>query len=151
MSLNKVMLIGRIGKDPEFRVLPDGKEMASFSLATSEKWKDKTSGESKEKTEWHKISIFNPNLVKLVKSYAKKGTQLYVEGSMQTRKYQDKQGIEKYTTEIILSAFGGNIILLDKKEELTNYDPVSNNPYRMGTPTSYEAKSFSIDDDEIPF
>lgn len=130
-SLNKVILIGNVGKDPEIRSTQDGKEIANFSVATSESWKDKNSGERKEKTEWHKIVVFNQNIAAVVRSYVRKGSKLYIEGQLQTRKWTDKDGIEKYSTEIVLQNFGGTLIMLDGKKsaqedhlvEKTNIDP----------------------------
>jgi single-strand DNA-binding protein len=113
--INRAILIGNVGKDPEVRSTQDGREIASFSLATSESWKDKSTGERKEKTEWHKIVIFNPNLVNVVKNYVKKGSKLYIEGAIQTRKWQNKEGQDMYSTEIVLQNFNGNIQLLDSK------------------------------------
>ncbi len=114
-SLNKVTLIGNLGKDPEIRSTSDGKEIANFSIATSENWKDKITGEKKEKTEWHRIVIFKEGLVGIVKNYVKKGSKLYIEGQLQTRKWVDNNGQEKYTTEVVLQGFNSVLILLDAK------------------------------------
>ncbi len=103
-SVNKVILVGNLGKDPEVRRLNSGDPVVSFSLATSETWRDKTSGERKERTEWHNIVIFNENLAKVAEQYCKKGTKVYVEGQLQTRKWQDQSGADRYTTEIVLTA-----------------------------------------------
>ena len=100
-SVNKVILVGNLGRDPEIRSMPNGDRIANFSLATSETWRDKSSGERKEKTEWHRVSVFNDNIVKVVENYVKKGSTVYVEGSLQTRKWTDKDGVDKYTTEIV--------------------------------------------------
>jgi single-strand DNA-binding protein len=116
-SLNKVMLIGNVGKDPEVRSFANGGKVCSFSLATSENWKDKNSGERREKTDWHNISIFNENLVRIVEQYVKKGSKLYIEGSLQTRKWQDQSGADKYTTEVVLQNFNGTLVLLDGRGE----------------------------------
>lgn len=115
-SLNRVTLIGNLGKDPEIRSTQDGREIANLTLATSESWKDKNSGERKEKTEWHRVVIFNEGLVSVVKTYLKKGSKVYLEGALQTRKWTDKDGNEKYSTEVVLQGFGGTIIMLDGKE-----------------------------------
>jgi single-strand DNA-binding protein len=112
-SLNKVQLIGNLGADPEIRAMTNGRNVASLSLATSESWKDKTTGERKEKTEWHRVIVMNDNLVKVIENYTRKGSKLYVEGSLQTRKWTDKEGQDRYTTEIVLGAFNGQIVLLD--------------------------------------
>ena len=111
-SLNKVILIGNLGNDPEIRSTNDGREIANFSLATGESWKDKVTGEKKEKTEWHRIVCFNEGLVKVIKEYVKKGTKLYIEGQLQTRKWLDNANQEKYTTEIVLQGYNANLILL---------------------------------------
>ena len=114
-SINKVILVGRLGKDPEERRMNSGDAVVNFSLATSESWKDKSSGERKEKTEWHNIVIFNDNLGKLAMQYLKKGSQVYLEGQMQTRKWQDKEGNDKYTTEVVLQRYRGEMTFLDSK------------------------------------
>jgi single-strand DNA-binding protein len=115
-SLNKVMLIGNLGKDPEIRHTNDGRPIANLSVATSESWRDKQTGEKREKTEWHRVVIFNENLCKIVEQYAKKGSKVYVEGQLQTRKWTDKDGVEKYSTEVVLQAFGSTLTLLNKVE-----------------------------------
>jgi single-strand DNA-binding protein len=114
-SVNKVILVGNLGKDPEVRRLNSGDQVVNFTLATSENWRDKTSGERKEKTEWHNIVIFNENLGKVVEQYCKKGSKVYVEGQLQTRKWQDKDGNDRYTTEIVLQRFRGELTLLDSR------------------------------------
>jgi single-strand DNA-binding protein len=115
MSINKVILIGNCCKDPEIRTTQDGKEIASFSLATNESWKDKSSGEKKEKVEFHRVVVFSSGLANIVKNYVKKGSKLYIEGQLQTRKWTDKDGVEKYTTEIVLQGFNSVIQLLGGK------------------------------------
>ena len=115
MSINKVILIGNVGTDPEIRNTNDGREIASFSHATSESWKDKNSGEKKEKTEWHRLVVFSHGLVGIVKNYVKKGSKLYIEGQLQTRKWTDKDGADKYTTEIVLQGFNSTIQLVGGK------------------------------------
>ena len=112
-SVNKVILIGNLGRDPEIRSFQNGGRVASFSLATSENWKDKTTGEKKERTEWHRVSVLNDKLVEVVERYIKKGSKLYVEGQLETRKYTDKDGQERYTTEVVLRPFRGEITMLD--------------------------------------
>lgn len=109
--LNKVMLIGNVGQDPEIREFSNGNKVANFSLATSERWKDKNSGEKKEKTEWHRISVFNEGLIKVIDQYVRKGSRLYIEGKIVTRQYE-KDGEKRYTTEIHLTGFDGKITLL---------------------------------------
>lgn len=112
-SVNKVILIGNVGADPEIRRTQSGTPIANLRIATSEHWKDKNSGERKEKTEWHTVIVFNEGLCKLVEQYVKKGSKLYVEGSLQTRKWSDQSGNDRYSTEIVLQAFNGTLTLLD--------------------------------------
>lgn len=118
--LNKVTLIGNVGKDPEVRSTQDGREIANLTIATSESWKDKLTGEKKQKTEWHKVVIFNEGLVRVVKNYVKKGSKLYIEGALQTRKWTDQSGVEKYATEIVLQGFNSTIVMLDNRGEKTS-------------------------------
>jgi single-strand DNA-binding protein len=121
-SLNKVMLIGNLGKDPEVRSMQNGDKVANISIATSESWRDKASGEKKEKTEWHRVVIFG-KLAEIVEKYTKKGSKVYVSGSLQTRKWTDSAGAEKYSTEVVLQGFGGELVLLDaRKGDDTNQD-----------------------------
>lgn len=112
-SLNRVMLIGNLGKDPEIHSTKDGRKIANLSVATSESWKDKTTGEKKEKTEWHRVVIFNEPLVGIVEKYLKKGAKIFVEGQLQTRKWTDKDGVEKYSTEVVIQNYGGSMTMLD--------------------------------------
>jgi len=114
-SVNKVILIGNVGKDPEIRSTNDGTRIANFTLATSETWRDKASGERKERTEWHRIVIFNDRLTDVVEKYVKKGAKLYIEGALQTRKWTDKEGQERYTTEVVLQRFRGELTMLDSR------------------------------------
>src|SRR5476651_907264 len=116
-SVNKVILVGNLGRDPEIRSTQDGLRIANLSLATSESWRDKNSGERKEKTEWHRVVIFNENLVKIAEQYLKKGSKIYVEGALQTRKYTDPAGVEKYSTEVVLQRFRGELTMLDGRGE----------------------------------
>ena len=113
-SVNKVILIGNLGKDPEIRTMQNGGKVANLSLATSESWKDKSTGERKEKTEWHRVVIFG-NLADIAERYLKKGSKVYVSGSLQTRKWTDQSGTEKYTTEVVLQGYGGELTMLDGK------------------------------------
>lgn len=115
-SINKVILVGNLGRDPEVRATQDGREICNLAIATSESWKDKSSGERKEKTEWHRVVIFNENLTRIAKEYLRKGSKVYLEGQLQTRKWTDKDGQEKYSTEIVLQNYNGNLTLLDKRE-----------------------------------
>lgn len=114
-SVNKVTLVGNVGNDPEVRTFNNGGKVCNFSLATSETWKDKQSGEKREKTEWHRIAVFNENLVRVIENYVKKGSKLYLEGSLQTRKWTDRDGNDKYTTEIVLQRYNGELVLLDSR------------------------------------
>ena len=111
-SVNKVILVGNLGRDPEIRTLNSGDRVANLRIATSETWRDKASGERKEKTEWHQVVIFNENLVKVAENYLKKGSTVYIEGALQTRKWTDQQGVEKYSTEIVLQKFRGELTML---------------------------------------
>jgi single-strand DNA-binding protein len=114
-SVNKVILVGNVGKDPEIRSFQNGGRVASFSVATSENWKDKATGEKKERTEWHRISVMNDNLVSVVENYVKKGAKVYIEGQLETRKWTDQSGAEKYSTEIVLRPYRGELTLLDSR------------------------------------
>ncbi|GER07052.1 single-stranded DNA-binding protein [Iodidimonas muriae] len=114
-SLNKVMLIGNLGRDPEVRTLNDGSPVVNLAIATSETWRDKSSGERRERTEWHRVVIFNENLAKVAQNYLRKGSKVYIEGQLQTRKWQDRDGVEKYTTEIVLQRFRGELTMLDSR------------------------------------
>src|SRR3954451_7027698 len=114
-SLNKVILIGNLGKDPEIRRTQDGRPIANLRVATSESWRDKATGERKEKTEWHRVVIFSEGLCKIVEQYLKKGSKIYLEGQLQTRKYTDKDGVEKYSTEVVLQGFNSNLTMLDSR------------------------------------
>ncbi|HAL07455.1 MAG TPA: single-stranded DNA-binding protein, partial [Brevundimonas sp.] len=111
-SVNKVILIGNLGRDPEIRSLNNGDRVANLRIATSETWRDKSTGERKEKTEWHSVVIFNDNIVKVAENYLKKGSTVYIEGSLQTRKWTDQQGVEKYSTEIVIQRFNGQLTML---------------------------------------
>jgi single-strand DNA-binding protein len=115
-SLNKVLLIGNLGKDPEVRHTNDGKAIVNMTVATSESWRDKASGERKEKTEWHRVVIFNEGLAKVAEAYLKKGSSVYLEGQLQTRKWTDKDGVEKYSTEIVLQQYRGELVMLGGKD-----------------------------------
>jgi single-strand DNA-binding protein len=116
-NVNKATLLGYLGKDPEIRNFQDGGRVAHFSIATSESWKDKESGERKERTEWHRVSIMSEGLVGIAEKYLKKGLKVYVEGKLETRKWTDRDGIERYTTEVVLRPYSGELILLDRKDD----------------------------------
>jgi single-strand DNA-binding protein len=113
-SVNKVILVGNLGRDPEIRRTQDGRPIANLSVATSENWRDKTTGERREKTEWHRVVIFNEGLCKIAEQYLKKGSKVYLEGQLQTRKYTDKDGNEKYSTEVVLQGFNSQLTMLDR-------------------------------------
>ncbi|MFT4912971.1 MAG: single-strand DNA-binding protein [Brevundimonas sp.] len=116
-SVNKVILIGNLGKDPEIRSLSSGERVCNLSLATSEQWRDKSSGERKEKTEWHRVVIFNDNIIKVAENYLKKGSTVYIEGAIQTRKWTDQSGVEKYSTEIVVGKFKGELTMLGGRND----------------------------------
>jgi single-strand DNA-binding protein len=148
-SVNKVILIGNLGRDPEVRRLTSGDPVVNLSIATSESWRDKASGERKEKTEWHRVVIFNENLAKVAEQYLRKGSKVYLEGQLQTRKYTDKDGSEKYSTEIVLQRFRGELVMLDSKG---SDGDKSDRPAMAGA--SEGSRSFDRGgglDDEIPF
>jgi single-strand DNA-binding protein len=156
-SVNKVILVGNLGKDPEVRHTQDGKAIVNLTLATSENWRDKSTGERKEKTEWHRVVIFNENLAKVAEQYLKKGSTVYIEGQLQTRKWTDKDGAEKYTTEVVLQNFRGELTMLGGKPGGSGDSAGSgsggddfgqSSPMRGGG----KAQSFARDlDDEVPF
>ncbi len=151
-SVNKVILVGNLGRDPEIRSFQNGGRVASFSLATSENWKDKTTGEKKERTEWHRVSVLNDKLVEVVERYIKKGSKLYVEGQLETRKYTDKDGVEKYTTEVVLRPFRGEITMLDSASSRgANIPPPPTEDQIAGGSSSPKGGSGADLDDSIPF
>ena len=114
-SVNKVILVGNLGRDPEIRSLQDGNKVANLSVATSESWRDKASGERRDKTEWHRVVVFNERIIDVVEKYLKKGAKVYLEGQLQTRKWTDQSGVEKYTTEVVLQRFRGELTMLDSR------------------------------------
>ena len=149
-SLNKVLLIGRLGADPEIKQMVNGKSVARLSLATSNTWKDKNTGEKKEKTEWHRVVIFNEGLVKVVQQYVKKGAQVYIEGQLTTRKWRDeKSGIDKYSTEIVLQGFNSSFKILSSKTNQTD-NPQAGSMEKSSLPTDENIPSNDLDD-EIHF
>ena len=153
-SVNKVILLGNLGKDPEIRSMQSESKMASFSIATSKRWKDRNTQEQKEKTSWHNIVVFGDGLVDIVEKYVKKGSKIYVEGELQTRKWQDKDGNDRYTTEVILQGYNCNLTLLDSRNSNSQ---VSDNSQEMDQSKSIEDNSRnqsndSVDiDEDIPF
>ncbi|MBD9390164.1 single-stranded DNA-binding protein [Agrobacterium sp. AGB01] len=158
-SVNKVILIGHLGADPEIRRTQDGKPIANFRLATSETWRDKNTGDRKEKTEWHSIVVFNEGLAKVCEQYLKKGAKVYVEGSLQTRKWQDQQGQDRYITEVVLTGFSGTLTMLDSQRG--ERAPAAGSPDDYGSSSNRSSGrstsgttggGFSQDmDDDIPF
>src|ERR1700761_3533091 len=163
-SVNKVIIVGNLGKDPEIRTLNSGDRVANLRIATSEQWRDKASGERKEKTEWHRVVIFNENLVKVAENYLKKGSTVYIEGSLQTRKWTDNSGAEKYSTEVVLQKFRGELTMLGGRGDGGGADrDYGDGGYSSGGGSSGGGgfsrgggsgpkESFPADlDDEIPF
>lgn len=158
-SLNKVLLIGNLGSEPEIRNMTSGDEVASFSVATSESWKDKGSGERKERTQWHKVVIFNSALVNVARNYLHKGSKVYIEGQLETRKWTDKEGRDQYTTEVVLRPYRGELTMLDSKGGSSS---AANDSYGESSGGGYSSGGASfgggnaaprIDDmaDDIPF
>lgn len=155
-SVNKVILVGNLVKDPEIRTLNSGDRVANIRIATSERWTDKRSGERKEKSEFHQVVIFNDNLVKIAEQYLRKGSTVFIEGSLQTRKWTDQQGVEKYTTEIVLQKFRGELTMLGKPPGGGGSDADDSYGGRGGgygsDTAGQQRESFAADlDDEIPF
>jgi single-strand DNA-binding protein len=146
-SVNKVILVGNLGKDPEVRRTQDGRPIVHLSVATSENWKDKNTGERREKTEWHRVVIFSEGLAKVAEQYLKKGAKVYLEGSLQTRKWTDQNGQEKYTTEVVLQGFNSALTMLDGRRDGGGGAEFSEGGSRGG---SSSGQSFELDD-EIPF
>ena len=159
-SVNKVTLVGNLGRDPEIRAMQNGDKIVQLSLATSDRWKDKTSGEQREKTEWHRVVIFNDGLGRIAEQYLKKGSTVYIEGQLQTRKWTDQQsGLEKYTTEVVLQRYRGELTLLGMRPDssLSNQNQnnsIEQNNYQDSSQNQNQNQSQNIAsdlDDEIPF
>ena len=149
-SLNKVQLIGRLGADPEIKQMVNGKNVARLSVATSQSWKDKSTGERKEKTEWHRVVIFNEGLVNIVQQYLKKGANVYLEGQLSTRKWKDeKSGQDKYSTEVVLQGYNSSLTMLGGKNSSSNSNQVSQE--KSSLPNDQTSQDNSDLDDEIPF
>ncbi len=146
-SVNKVVLVGNLGKDPEIRMAQDGMKIAQLSVATSESWRNKQTGERQDKTEWHRVVVFNPNIADVCEKYLRKGAKIYVEGQLQTRKWTDQTGQEKYTTEIVLPKFKGELTMLDGRSEAEN--PSYTLGYMSGVDSSETALNSSSN--EVPF
>ena len=155
-SVNKVILIGNLGADPEVRRTQDGKAIANLRVATSETWRDKATGERREKTEWHRVVIFNENLSKIAEQYLKKGSKVYLEGSLQTRKWQDKDGQDRYTTEVVLQGFNAQLTMLDRAGGGGGGELSDNGEFGSSGPTARSKQPAMAGgrgdmDDEIPF
>ncbi len=157
-SVNKVILVGNLGADPEIRSLNSGDRVANLRVATSETWRDRGSGERKEKTEWHRVVVFNENIVKVCEQYLRKGAKVYIEGAIQTRKWADASGVEKFSTEIVLQKFRGELTMLDGRGDNDGAGAGEGGAYNGGFSSGPKAQSsapredFSADlDDEIPF
>ncbi len=158
-SVNKVILVGNLGRDPEVRHTQDGKPIVNLSLATSETWRDKGTGERKERTEWHRVVIFNENLAKVAEQYLKKGSTVYIEGQLQTRKYTDKDGAEKYSTEVVLQNFRGELTMLGGRASGDSAGTASGgDDFGQSSPLDKprggggKPQNFTRDlDDEVPF
>ena len=153
-SVNKVILVGNVGKDPETRTFNNGGKVCNFSMATSENWRDKQSGERRESTQWHNIAIFNETLITVVENYVKKGSKLYIEGQLQTRKWQDRDGNDRYTTEVVLQRFRGELVLLDSRGGSGGggggYNMNQGGGSRSASTMEGPKEDFDLDD-EIPF
>ncbi len=155
-SLNKVMLIGNLGRDPEIRTFQNGGKVCNLRIATSERWRDKNTGENREKTEWHSVAIFNEGLVRVCEQYLRKGSKVYIEGQLQTRKWQDQSGADKYSTEVVLQGFNGSMIMLDGRGEGGSGGGggggggYSQDPMGGGYDSGQSGGSSDLDD-EIPF
>ena len=147
-SLNKVMIIGNLGRDPEVRSFQNGGKVCSLTVATSERWRDKESGENREKTEWHRVSVFQEGLVRVCEQYLKKGSKVYIEGQLQTRKWQDQSGNDRYSTEVVLQGYNGTLTMLDGREGGSQGDTGGNQGNTQG---GYGAGGGPDLDDEIPF
>ena len=146
-SLNRVQLIGNLGADPEMRNTQDGRVIGNLRLATTDKWKDKNTGERKERTEWHRVVIFNEGLAKIAETYLRKGSKVFVEGKLKTRKWQDQSGADRYSTEVVLENFSGNLLMLDGKKDDQGGGSQQQQPARtQGGPSGQ-----SDPDDDVPF
>ncbi len=150
-SVNKVILLGNLGRDPDIRSMQSGKKMASFSIATSKKWKDRSTQEQKESTSWHNIVVFNEGLVDVIEKYVKKGSKLYVEGELNTRKYQDKDGNERYTTEVVLQPYTGVMTMLGGNSNSSSYNESQSIESNADESFDKSSDDSSETDEDIPF
>lgn len=158
-SINKVILVGNVGQEPQVRTMQSGQKVVSFSLATSDRWRDRQTGEQKEQTEWHRVVIFNPNLVDVAERMLQKGTKLYLEGALRTRKWQNQQGVDVYTTEVVLNPFAGQMVILGGAKSMSDGAAMGGEYATSSAPAQPAAQSaapreqFSVGDlgDDIPF
>ena len=152
-SINKVILVGNVGQDPQVRTMQNGQKVVSFSLATSDRWRDRQTGEQKEQTEWHRVVIFNSNLVDVAERMLQKGTKLYLEGSLRTRKWQNQQGVDVFTTEVVLNQFAGQMIILAGAKSLDGASSGSDYSAASSASPSQPREEISVADigDDIPF
>ena len=154
-SVNKVIIVGNLGKDPEVRTFPNGGKVCNFPVATSESWRDRNSGEKQERTQWHNIAIFSEPLVNIAERFLKKGSKIFVEGQLETRKWQDNTGADRYSTEVVLRPYKGELTLLDNKSEMgnTQRESLSESTTSVMPQNNENSPSFAVDDfdDEIPF
>jgi len=153
-TINKVILIGNVGRDPDIKITQNQTEIASFSIATSDSWKDKHTGERREKTEWHRIVVLSPNIVPIIKDRVSKGKKVYIEGSLQTRKWTDSSGMEKYTTEVVVQSFGSTVIVLDSNSDRDSGGEFTSNSFDNNSFTSgTDNTTYGVNDlqDNIPY
>ena len=152
-SINKVIILGNLGKDPEVRTFPNGGKVCNFPVATSENWQDKSSGERQERTQWHNVSILSEPIVNIAENYLNKGSKVYIEGQLETRKWQDNEGNDRYSTEVVLRPYKGQLVLVDSRSEISN----QNNNQKMNDDLNLKSNNENselppiIEDDEIPF
>ena len=152
-SINKVIILGNLGKDPEVRTFPNGGKVCNFPVATSENWQDKSSGERQERIQWHNVSILSEPIVNIAENYLNKGSKVYIEGQIETRKWQDNEGNDRYSTEVVLRPYKGQLVLVDSRSEISN----QNNNQKMNDDLNLKSNNENselppiIEDDEIPF
>ena len=152
-SINKVIILGNLGKDPEVRTFPNGGKVCNFPVATSENWQDKSSGERQERTQWHNVSILSEPIVNIAEKYLSKGSKVYIEGQIETRKWQDNEGNDRFSTEVVLRPYKGQLVLVDSRSEISN----QNNNQKMNDDLNLKSNNENseippiIEDDEIPF
>jgi len=150
-SVNKVILLGNLGRDPEIRSMQSGSKMATFSMATSKRWKDRNTQEQKEKTSWHNVVVFGDGLVDIVEKYVKKGTKIYCEGELQTRKWQDQDGNDKYTTEVILQGYNCNLTLLDSRNNTNQSSEITQESTIANESSETQTSDSEDPEEDIPF